>query len=180
MPVPPTAGSVPHVHPAGGVDRLEVRIRRRGFREGHPVVAAAGPLFVTRLCVSDIASRRDRSGRRGICRDQIGLRRSGNHVGCSGAVIRKGWDRVIAELTLTVSLIAVPAAVPAITVTTNVIVAGEPGARLGIGANACSQSTGPACRTAQRYCESCSPAARRLESQRSRCSVHHWSRLACR
>lgn len=47
------------------------------------------------------------------------------------ALLFEEFGSVVAELTLTVSLMVVPEAVPALTFTTNVIVAGVPGAKLG-------------------------------------------------
>jgi len=50
VPVPPTAGTVPQVHPAGGVIDTKVVFGGVASENVIPAVATAGPLFVT-LCV---------------------------------------------------------------------------------------------------------------------------------
>ena len=50
VPVPPTTGTVPQVHPAGGVIDWKVVFGGVTCVKVIPVVAAAGPLFVT-VCV---------------------------------------------------------------------------------------------------------------------------------
>src|SRR5271163_3987961 len=50
VPVPPTAGTVPHVHPAGGVIDWKFVFGGVVCVKVIPAAVAAGPLFVT-LCV---------------------------------------------------------------------------------------------------------------------------------
>ncbi len=130
VPVPPTAGTVPQVHPAGGVIDWKVRVRRRVFRKRHPGCRHRRTVIRDALRVSNVASRRHRSGGRRIGHDQIRLRREGHHVGRS-RVLFVEFGSVVDELSVAVSFIAVPAAVPAFTVSTTGKLAVAPGAKLG-------------------------------------------------
>jgi len=128
VPVPPTAGFVPHVHPAGGV--IDWKFVFGGVVWVKlTVVAVAGPLFVI-LCVKvTLLPAANELGEaafvtiRSAC---VAVATTSDAV----AVLFAGLASVTAELTLAVSLIAVPAAVPAFTFRT-IEKLPDPAAKLG-------------------------------------------------
>ena len=70
VPVPPTAGTVPQVHPAGGSDRLEICVRRRGLCDGRARGRRRRTVVGHALRIGDVASRRHRTRGCRIRRDQ--------------------------------------------------------------------------------------------------------------
>jgi hypothetical protein len=118
-----------HVHPAGPVRETTVVFGGTGS-VNETVVAAAGPLFVT-LCVyvtlppaATEAGAAEFVVTKSAC---VAVATTSLAV----AVLLAAFGSETVELAVTVSLIAVPAGVPAVTVTTKLIVAGVAEARDG-------------------------------------------------
>ena len=129
VPVPPTGGTVPHVQPAGGVMDWKVVLGGVVCVKVAPV-AAAGPSLVTLWVYVTLLPAETEVG----AAEFVTMRSACVAVATTSAAValllaKFGSD--IEELTLAVSLIAVPAAVPAFTCTMYVKFAGALAARDG-------------------------------------------------
>jgi hypothetical protein len=129
VPVPPTAGCVPQVHPAGGVIDWKVVLGGVVWVKVMPVLAAAGPLLVTVCVYVTLLPAETEPGAatfvttRSAC---VARATTSAAVALLFAELGSGVD----EVTVTVSLTAVPAAVPVFTFTAKVKLP-DPGAKLG-------------------------------------------------
>ncbi len=131
VPVPPTSGTVPQVHPAGGVIDRKFVFGGVVCVKVIPAFVTAGPLFVT-TCVyvtllpaaTDVADG-----------ELVVIRSAWVAVATTSAAVALllvRFGSVTGEVTFAVSLIAVPEVVPTFTFTIYVMVAGAPEARLGL------------------------------------------------
>ena len=129
VPVPPTGGTVPQVHPAGGVMDWNVVLGGVVWVKV-ALVAAAGPSLVT-LCVyvtllpaATEVGAAEFVTTRSAC---VGVATTSAAV----ALLLARFGSDAAEATLAVSLIAVPDGVPVFTFTTKVMVPDAPGPSVG-------------------------------------------------
>ena len=128
VPVPPTGGVVPHVHPAGAVMDWKFVFGGVTCVNVAPL-ATAGPLFVT-VCVYVTLLPEATEPADGVLVTIKSACVALATMSAAVALLFAVFESVIAEAMLTVSLIAVPGGVPAVTRRVYVIVP-EPGAKLG-------------------------------------------------
>jgi len=117
VPAPPTGGRVPQVHPAGGVMDWKFVFGGVVWVKVMPAVAAAGPLFVTVWVYVTLLPAATDVGKA----EFVAIRSAWVAVATTSdavALLLLKFGSVTEELTLAVSLMAVPAAVPAVTFTT--------------------------------------------------------------
>jgi len=115
VPVPPTGGSVPQVHPAGGVIDWNVVLGGVTSVMLAPV-AAAGPMFLTVCVYVTLLPAETEVGVAVLVATKSACVANAT-TSEAVAVLFAAFGSVIDELTFTDWLMAVPAAVPAVTVT---------------------------------------------------------------
>jgi hypothetical protein len=129
VPVPPTGGTVPQVHPAGGVIDWKVVFGGVICVKVIPAVAATGPLFVTVCVYVMLLPAATELGEAELVTTRSACVARAT-TSAAVALLLAALGSVVEVPTVTVSFTAVPAAVPAVTLTTTGKLA-VPGAKLG-------------------------------------------------